>query len=76
MSQYKLFMKYNYFNRKVVFTISLLVTVCSIWAEKAPMKYGKVDQADLHPHPYQTARQVAANEAQPTCDQNAFALKK
>ena len=47
MSQYKLFMKYNYFNRKVVFTISLLVTVCSIWAEKAPMKYGKVDQADL-----------------------------
>ena len=47
MSQNKQFMKYTYFNRKLFFPICMLVFACSISAQKAPMKYGKVDKADL-----------------------------
>ncbi|MDD4968260.1 MAG: hypothetical protein PHT07_02405 [Paludibacter sp.] len=40
-------MKSNIINRKLVLAFYLLVTAVSISAQKAPMKYGKIDQADL-----------------------------
>jgi len=40
-------MKFNILNRKSLLGYCLLVSLGTIWAQKAPMKYGKVDQSDL-----------------------------
>jgi hypothetical protein len=40
-------MKFKSINSKLLITGSFLFLLCSIWAQKAPMKYGKVDKADL-----------------------------
>jgi len=40
-------MKFNILNRKSLLGYCMLVSLGTIWAQKAPMKYGKVDQSDL-----------------------------
>ncbi|MDR3651851.1 MAG: hypothetical protein P4L34_02630 [Paludibacter sp.] len=33
--------------KKLLITLGLFLSICAVWSQKAPMKYGKVDQADL-----------------------------
>ena len=40
-------MKLELFKRKLSIMIFLFLSIHAVWAQKAPMKYGKVDQADL-----------------------------
>ena len=45
-------MRFKFFNRILLIELGLFVSIGTAWAQKAPMKYGKVDQADLEMQVY------------------------
>jgi len=46
--------------KKSLLMMCLLLSICTSWAEKAPMKYGKVDKADLEMKVYPNDSSAAA----------------